>query len=184
MANIILKQQGVINLVDLKVKKVTPAMIRTEAKSLGLSFQVLNKAWNNFVEFEVVDLRTKDGKSAKINSTVQQLYNKNYFKGLKRQNLTVQQSCNVLREYIFTGIKAVDLLKKYSLDKDQFYGLVHELNVSGSILGKRVLDPKKYAKTNVKEVIRFVKKPHLFKTTGLLHRAHLQRVVTVLDKYL
>ena len=54
------------------------------------------------------------------------------------------------------------MFKKHRLSQVQFYEFIHELNVAGSVLGKRVLDPKKYAKVDVKEVIRFAKKPHLF----------------------
>jgi DNA-binding transcriptional regulator YhcF (GntR family) len=184
--NLVLKQQGVINLVDLKVKKVTPIMIRTEAKSLGLTFETLNRAWTNFVQFGVVDLRTKDGRKFLNHKQKQQVNtnNKKYFKGLKVQSLTQQQKANMVREYTFTNIKAVDLFRKYSMSPTQFYEIIRKLNVAGTVDGKGILNPKKYAKLDIKEVIRYSKKPHLFRKSDLLHKKHLQRVIDILDKYL
>jgi hypothetical protein len=182
MAN--LKEQGVINLVDLRSKKVTSAMIRSEAKNQGLTFQVLERAWINFTQFGVVDLRTKDGKSAVNAPEVQKSYNAKYFAGLTRRELSVEESSAIVREYTFTNIKAIDLARKHSITLTQFYELINELNVAGTIASKTVLNPRKYAKINIKEVIRFSKKPHLFKSVNLLHKKQLQRVLTVLDKYL
>jgi hypothetical protein len=182
MAN--LKEQGVINLVDLGSKKVTTAMIRSEAKNQGLKFEVLERAWVNFTQFGVVDLRTKDGKAAVNAPEVQKSYNAKYFSGLTRRDLTVEESTAIVREYTFTSIKATDLVRKHLISLVQFYELIQELNVAGSIAGKMILNPRKYAKINIKEVIRFSKKPHLFKSVNLLHKKQLQRVLTVLDKYL
>jgi hypothetical protein len=182
--NLVLKQQGVINLVDLKVKKVAPIIIRTEAKSLGLTFESLNRAWTNFVQFGQIDLRTKDGRSAKNSYDVQKVYNDRYFKGLTKRALTVVEAVAIVREYTFTNAKATDLARKHLISIGQFYDLITELNVAGTVAGKMILNSSKYAKVNIKEVIRYSKKPHLFKKANLLHVKQLQRVLVVLDKYL
>lgn len=179
-----LKEQGVVNIVDRKVKKVDDQVIRDEAKSIGLTFNILKRAWLNFAQFGAVDLRTKTGKSAKNTYAVQSTYNKKYFSGLSRKLLSADQAKVILKEYIFTQIKVVELLNKYELSKDQFYEIVRELNVSGTVLGSSVLNPKKYAKVDIKKVIRYSKKPHLFKGESLLVNKQYQRVLVVLDKYL
>ena len=184
MANLALKEKGVVNLVDLKTKKVTDDMIKKEAKALGLTFETLKRAWSNFVKFGNVDLRTKSGKAAVNAPQVQKSYNQKYFSGLKRRALTKEESLAIIREYTFTNAKATDLVRKYSISINQFYELIEELNVAGTVGGKMILNSRKYAKVDVKEVIRFSKKPHLFQNTNLLHKKQLQRVLVVLDKYL
>jgi hypothetical protein len=188
MLSIILskKENGCYNLATSGVKKITPKMIATEAVKQGLSFGQMDRAWKNYVQFDRVDLRTKDTSKAMTQEQKDQMkkYNGLYFEGLKVQQLTDEQASNILKEYIFTGIKAVKILDKYKMDKNQFYNIIKELNVSGKVGEKQVLNPAKYSKTNLKEVIRYSKKPHLFKNKSKLELAKLERVRTVLAKYL
>jgi len=181
------KEQGCFNLAISGVKKITPNMIATEAIKQELSFNQMNRAWKNYVQFDRVDLRTTKNmtKTLTEEQKVQmRKYNGLYFEGLKVQQITDEQAANILKEYIFTSIKAIRILDKYKMDKNQFYNIIKELNVSGKIGNKQVLNPTKYSKTNLKEVIRYSKKPHLFENKSKLEVAKLERVKTVLEKYL
>jgi transposase-like protein len=180
------KENGCYNLATSGVKKITTEMIATEAIKQGLSFDQMNLAWKNYVQFDRVDLRSKNLDSLRTEEQKVQLmkHNSLYFEGNKRQNFSDEQIANVIKEYTFTDIKVVKLLDKYKLDAHQFYEWIRELNVSGKIGNKQVLNPSKYSKTNLKVVIRYSKKPHLFKNKSKLEVAKLERVKTVLAKYL
>jgi len=188
MNNYTQKEQGVINLVNLKTKKITKGMIHKEAELLGISFHVLNLALDNFLKFGKVDLRRKNGKSKTTAAALakQLQLQRGYLPQgvVANKNITQNTVCNILRDYFFQNVPAVSLFKKYSITPKQLYSYIRELNVSGTVLGKKVLDPKKYAKVDVKLCRKYLQKPHLFEDKDLLFKKQLERINTILDKYL
>ena len=180
------KQNGCLQLATTKVKKITNTLIAEVATNVGLSFTSMKNAWENQERFDTADLRETQNGTKKLTDKQKKLVNaknKEYFKGLKVQVLTPKQACGIIREYIFTDIKAIELLRKYSLNKDQFYKLLADLEVSGKVLGKKIFDPSQYSKAPLKQVIRLSKGKKVTldwpeQLTGLT------RKLTVLDFYL
>jgi len=181
------KVNGVLNLASLNVKKVTLSHVEAEAKAQGVSKSSLFRAWLNFLQFGNPVLNEKD--LTHKNTVTQKLQKKAWAKtnlsGLTARALTDVEKRNLLKDYFFdTALSVTDTVKKYKITMTQFYDIVRDLNVSGKVNGKMVLNPVKYAKVDVKEVAKFNKKPHLFKGANPIHNKLLQRVSTVLKNYL
>jgi len=185
--SLLLKKQLCLNLSNLKIKKITSKEIKNEANNLGMKVSIANRAWTNFVQTGHPDLRCLKNLTKTMSST-KKLYasnmNKKYFANTKRIPLTQKQASEIMRDYLLTNSKAVDIIRKYGIHPNQFYSLIKELNIFGTLLGKRVLDPKKYLKLNLKKVVKYNKKPHLFEDIDELKAANYNRVLVVLDKYL
>lgn len=180
------KQEGCLNLALADVKKITPKMIRNEAENQGISYHVMKRAWENYMKFGNPELRYK---SKGVFTPLKQAQQISVWQLKNRPNfpvkeLTTEEAGKLLKSYIFSGKQAFEVLKKNKISKNQFYDLIKELNVSGTVLGRKVLDPKQYAKVDVKQVIKFHKKPHLFHNMSLLEIGIFQRILAVLQNYL
>ena len=77
---------------------------------------------------------------------------KKNLKGLKARTLTETERRDILKDYFFDKtLSSTDIVKKYKITPTQLYdGIIRELNVSGTVATKMVLNPKKYAKVDVK----------------------------------
>jgi isopropylmalate/homocitrate/citramalate synthase len=175
------KQGLVVSLAEKDVAKITPSLLKIEAEKYEVSYRVAKAAWKNFVEFGTADLREKTGVFAGKKQT-----NTKTLKTLPKRvnkNLDEKNAKEMLIKY-FNGTKAIYLMKKYKTTPRQFYNLVRELNVSGSVMGSSVLDPKQYAKINVKDVARLSRCPNYEDNLDIVKVAQLKRVRTVLRKWL
>jgi len=180
------KEEGCLNLAIANVKKVDTTMIRNEAESQGVSYFVMRNAWQNYMEFGQPDLRDKGKNTITPPEKLQKILNwqkenRPYFPA---RDLTSKQAGKILKDYVFTNKSSYEVMTKHKISSDQFYSLIRELNVSGTVLGRKVLDPKQYAKIDIKKVIKFHKKPHLFNNESVLEIGRFQRVLVVLKKYL
>lgn len=171
------------DLTDLKVKKVTDCHILEVAKKNKIPFSVAKNAWRVFQETggKTVDKRGKGGKTIKMNPSVKPLYT-------KKRTVLAKEAAAAILEYMTTDIKSVEVCNKYRVNPNQFYEWIHELQVSGTLLGKKVLNHNKYAKIEVLDAIRLVKKPDTKrKSITALSELELiayERVGDVLQKYL
>jgi predicted Rossmann fold nucleotide-binding protein DprA/Smf involved in DNA uptake len=180
------KKEGCLNLAMANVKKVTTEMIRNEAESLEIPYQVMKQAWDNYMEFGNPELRYKGKNIVTLEKQAEQIstWQKEKRPYFPVKEFTTEKAGEMLKNYIFSGKNVCDVTNKYEISARQFYELIRELNVSGTVLGRKVLDPKQYAKIDIKEVIKFHKKPHLFNKTSVLEIGRFQRVLFVLKKYL
>jgi len=175
------------NLSNLTLKKITTENVRTEANKLQLDFSIAKRAWKNFQETGHADLKLlKNGEAAAEPEKKKNMraHSALYYAETKVLSLDYATASKIVRDYIFTNLKGIEVIRKYGINPHQFYNLIKELNIKGTLLGKKVLDPRQYLKVNLKKVIRFHKKPHLFKTMDLLKQATYKRVLIVLDSYL
>lgn len=177
------KLAGCEYLANLKVKKITDSQIRDVSEMYNISEKKLKSAWNNFVETggKNVDLRVSSGKGTiKMKSTVKP--------NTVKRIVTAEEAGSIILDYMTGALNSREISNKYNISLFQFYGWIKELNTSGKILGKKVLDPLKYAKLEVKDVIWLYKKPNTKrKTITALTYAEKQaykRVATVLLNYL
>jgi hypothetical protein len=178
------KYAGVQNIVDLNAKKVTPRILKAEATKQGIKYEVMRRAWFNFVQFGIID-RRGTGRLKPSQKLALKERNAKYFSGAKvRKNVTPMEACAVIRDYAFTEIKAVNLFKKHGVTKDQFYSWLKELEVTGEVLGKTIFDVTKYLKPDVKKVIEYSKYPWRFEKTEPVVIAQYKRILTVLKEYL
>lgn len=181
------KKKLCISLSEKDVKHISDKEIKEEGARLGLSASTAKRAWTNFVQTGHPDLRSlKDLRKTKTEKEKEylKLKAKSYYTGCKRLTLTTKTAKKILRDYIFSDATAVSCIQKNKMDATQFYGLIKELNIHGTVLGSKVLDPKKYLKTNLKKVIKYYKKPHLFEDHDPLKIANYNRILVVLEKYL
>jgi len=150
------KIKGCRLLANLKVKKISLKEIRDIADFTGMKETTLAKAWINFVETggKTVDKRHTTGYGTiVIQPKKVALYTK------YNKKVTAQDAGDAIFYYMTTDASSREIANKYKMSVKQFYGLIDELNVKGSLLGKKVLNPKKYAKVNVLDVIWLYKHP-------------------------
>jgi hypothetical protein len=175
---------GVQNIVNLDAKKVTPKILRNEASNQGITYDVMRRAWLNFVQFGKVD-RRGTGRLKPSEKLALKEYNNRYFSGLKaRKNVISLEACAIIKDYAFSTIKAVNLFKKHRVTPQQFYNWLKELEVTGEVLGRTIFDVTKYLKPDVKSVIEYAKYPWRFEKTDQLVIAQYKRILTVLKEYL
>lgn len=179
------KLLGCQKIVELRAKSVNDTHIKKVADEVGLSLPVMKRAWMNFQE--------SGGKY--IDKTVSTHNGNLYIKPVIKCNQTKMrydvspaEAGSMLIEYMTTPKTSRELANKYKITVNQFYSYIHELNVQGTIAGVKVLDPKKYAKVEVKDVIWLRKVPTTTrKTIRVLsdsERMAYERVADVLMDYL
>lgn len=179
------KERGCEKLVSLNKKKITPFDIAKVAKDLPISEKSLERAWQTFQETggRQVDYRCSTGSGTiKMVPTI-------HSNCKKRKSITAAEAGSIIIEYMKDSkINSRELSNKHKISLNQFYEWIKELNVSGTLLGKKVLDPKKYAKLNVLDVIWFKKRPSTKRKSisnlSLLEKHALTRVANVLENYL
>lgn len=178
------KMQGCMKLASLNKKKITDEDIVVVSRQYDISKTSLTNGWKTFQESggRYVDYRVKTGNGPK-------------FKGVSRftpcniaRDVTPEEAGSIIIEYMTTDINSRALSAKHNIALYQFYSWIRELNVSGTLLGKKVLNPKKYAKLVIKDVIWFKKKPDTtrqsIKNLTVTEKAAYQRVAEVLLNYL
>lgn len=184
------KERLCIKLVALDKKRINDEDIINAVDDINnetgsdLSYTAAKRAWLNFVETggKYTDRRKTTGNGTIIMTpTVEAFYPK---RTIKRKT-----AAKIILEYLNSNdLNSRELCNKYKISLTQFYDLLHELNVSGTIMGKEILDPKKYAKIDVKDAIWFTKYPATRRKsiTSLtpFEKVALVRVSQVLDKYL
>jgi len=149
---------AVKHLVSLKKKKIVDSDLKAAAEKFEVSFATLKRSWDNFQQTggRCLDRRvsSNNGHSYYFKPTVVRICKKN-------KAIDAHTAGNIIREYMNNNEDCVtSLANKHNISVVQFYSWIHELNVSGTLLGVTVLDPKKYAKIEVKDVIWLYKHPN------------------------
>jgi hypothetical protein len=177
------KEMLVLSLASKDADKITPSLLQKEAAKYGVKYDTAKHSWDNFTQFGKVDLRETSGKYV---GRGQSKSHKKLMKKLPKKvntKLTATVAKYMLLRY-FNGEVAVGLMKEYKVTPHQFYNLVRELNVAGTVMGERVLSPTKYAKIDVKCVARLSREPQTEQTLDIFYVAQLKRLRTVLRRWL
>lgn len=178
------KLKACMFLSNMDKKKINSQDIRVAAKVTNTSPKSIKSAWRTFQESggKYIDYRITTNKgSIKMKPTVLSEY--------PTRNVSFKEAGSIIVEYMTNSdINSRELCNNHKISVTQFYAWIRELNVSGTLLGKRVLDPKKYAKLIVKDVIWLTKRPNTQRKSILAlnacELAAYKRVATVLLKYL
>lgn len=181
------KMQGCMKLASMNKKKITSEDIKVVSRQYGLPQKTLENGWKTFQESggKFIDYRVKTGKYAgkkqfaKPKTVPHATYN---------ESITAADAGSIIIEYMTTSIKSTELSAKHQISISQFYGWIRELNTSGTLMGKKVLDPKKYAKLKITDVIYFRKHPKTNRKTitslSATEKYCYRRVAEVLLNYL
>lgn len=105
------------------------------------------------------------------------------------RDVTVDEAAEILLYYMNTHfVNSREVANKYKVSVKQIYDWIRELNVSGTLMGTMVLNPKKYGKPEVKDVIWMTKHPYTtrkgIRTLSQSERLNYTRVADVLKTYL
>ena len=178
------KMKACIEMAELKKKKILKDDIKKYSKKYHLDELQLERAWKNFQETggKSVDRRIRTMKYI----GAEQFATKKISQ--KKAVIDIKTAGDILLEYITTTIKFTEICEKYSIAPSQLSDWIHELNVRGTFLGQTVLNPKKYAKIEVKDVIWYNKYPNtkkqsISKLTEGEKAAH-KRVAQILIDYI
>lgn len=178
------KVQACMMLSNMNKKKITSQDIRVASKVFNIGTWSVANAWRTFQEsggkFIDYRVRTEAGSFEAKPSVVCKC---------KSRDVSFKEAGSIIVEYMTDReINSRELCIKHNISVPQFYSWIRELDVSGTLLGRRVLDPKKYAKLIVKDVIWFKKRPDTQRksimTLSAGEIAAYKRVATVLEKYL
>jgi hypothetical protein len=177
----------VFSLATSKSKKITAEMINKAADDLNVDRKVAHRAWKNYSQLDVQNerfsRRFKDGKNVgKYKKTRNLWQRKNMV--LNSRRVYFKTAAKVILEIKNTNAKVFEVLKKYNIGRDQYYGWLEDLTISGKLLGRKIFDWTQYPKKDVKEIIRFAKYPERFIEHSIMEIAKLDRLNTVLDEYL
>lgn len=181
------KVKGCEYLVNLNAKKINKTHIVAAAKLVGLRTDVMENAWNNFVQTggKYVDKSSKTGSGAKM----MPIKRKDTYQVTKERVVMPKEAAEIILEYMRNrDINSTKLSNDNNITIRQFYKWINELNVSGTILGTTILNHKKYAKVNVLDAIWLYKRPETtrksIKALTATERLAYQRVGDVLVHYL
>lgn len=179
------KVQGCIALTACEDQKITTKKISQVAKEVKIPAHILKNAWDTFQQTggKQVDRRvtTKKG-SLKFNPTV-------VCTNRMDKNVTAAEAAKILLEYMSSNdANSRELCNKHGISIAQFYGWIKELNVRGTLMNNTILDPKKYAKCETKDVIWYYKHPDTTRKSivklSAMEQHQYKRIACVLVKYL
>lgn len=170
-------------LVLLNATKIKKEDIHETADEINLDYTSAERAWNNFTQTggKFVDLRYRTGAGTIVmKPTVRAIY--------PMRKVKVYTAAKIILEYMHTSINSRELCNKYKISLNQFYSWLKELNISGTLMNKTVLNPKKYAKIDIKDAIWFNRNPktkrHSITDLKPTEKLALIRVNQILNKYL
>ena len=178
------KEEAVLTIVALNKKKVDLDTIKLIAKEANLKASTLKRAWDNFVQTggRTVDRRFKTG-SGTIKMKPSVVCNNH-----KRKDVSTSEAGTIIKYYMTNKISSRELCNKYNISVGQFYSWLKELRVSGTLLGRKIFDTKKYAKPEVKDVIWYYREPKTERKSitrlSIMEKANYRRVAEVLLAYL
>ena len=148
------------------LKKIRTYHIEEAAEKFGLSKNQASLAWKNFVQFGRPDLRSKGSGGRGTPKAIKE-YNKMLNSQKANPNFDLELKKKVLKDY-FNGELIRVIINDHKVSVGQIYSAIRELNVSGSIDGKKLIaalnSGRKYLNDN--------------------EYSSAVRLKTVLDKYL
>lgn len=180
------KFKACIALAELDKKKISRKDLSKQAARHGLKIYSMKTAWDNFQETggRSVDRRIESRGKANTMRFTAKIQRLNAY----NNSITVKMAGDIIRSYMSTKIRAMQICLDNKMCPNQLYDWIHELSTSGTLMGIKVLDPKKYAKLNVLDVIRLRKYPKSrAKNIVALsdgERAQYDRVADILELYL
>lgn len=174
-------------LVSLNKKKITNEEIRKVATECNLPMNSAKSAWETFQQTsgKYIDKRCRQSSSGKTIKAVS-----NYATPTKaKANIGFNEAGEIILEYMNdTKLNSRSLCTKHGISVQQFYSWIKELDVSGTLLGKMVLNPKKYGKVCVVDAIWYAKRPNTKRASIIeltsFEKLALSRVAQVLENYL
>lgn len=181
------KEELCLRLSQYEKESITREDIIIEGFRGGLSENSAILAWNNYIQTSVPDRRaTNGGKTGEIKMISS--YNPEDIptkKGIK----TKKEAAGIILEYMKKReLTSRDIAIKHNITVKQFYSWIKELNVSGKLLGKKILNPLKYHKCEVKDVIWLKKVPTSqrkgIRKLNILEYSFYKRTGNVLETYL
>ena len=178
------KLELVNKLVATKKKHINDDDVEKIADDIKIPYPVANRAWKNFVERSGdVDRRRKHSKFTLVYNI--KVKKKPY---TKTRVIDGSEAAKIILEFMQPKTSTTELSKKYKVSIHQIYGWIHELEISGRLLGNRVLNPEKYSKPNLLTAIAYRKNPYsrAARITSLSSEERLNyiRVTDVLKDYL
>ena len=135
-------------------------------KKYAMSGETLENAYNNFLNFGLFDLRTKNsnsigGRSINVSFSANTINKRKLLNSFKTRDFTSEEFGNLLHEYIFSYKgKISEFLIEKQINANQWYKILKDFRISGKILGRKVLDFTKYSKLDIKALIAYAHQYH------------------------
>lgn len=162
--------------------EITAKEYSTTATRNNLSLNQLKKAHMNLLRNGCLDRRIKTGKST---MSQKQIIQPQYFTDRK---LTPKQAAKIVLAWIDSTDKSRVFCNKHKIPVTQLYDMLREIEITGKLKGKQVLDPTNFSKPIVCDVIWYYKHPNTNakRITKLSANEKIvyKRVAIVLKEYL
>lgn len=178
------KEAMCLEIVQMGLKKVTSVDVDDAGSRHDLKPAQARRVWKNFTQTGgKLDKRFKKG------STVPTIKMKQSHSGYYySREVKAPEAAKIILDYMHSNLTSREISVKYKVSVKQFYEWISELNVSGTILGVKVLNPQKYAKLSVLDAIWLKRKPKTTRKSiarlSNSERVALVRVGQILEKYL
>lgn len=194
---IVKKNAFIVAMNQVESTKISVQKMQYQAELLGLPFESAKKAYENVTISAVprVDRRVKydngcekltsiEAKKA-VYSAHSQTKSGKAHKGVSR-NLSAPEAAKIITEIMRSGKRVWETLVENQITYNTYYKWLWELEVYGTLLGRKVLDFKKFNKYPVVDMIRIKKYPggNINKNKSTLDISNLYRVSTILENKL
>ena len=194
---IVKKNAFIVAMNQIKSTRISDEKMRQQAKDLGLSFEAAKKAYENVTISAVpsVDRRVKyeDGYTpiATLEANKAAYAQNSRDKYMKAthgvsKNVTPSEAAKIIIDVMNSDKRVWAVLVENGITYNAYYKWLWELEVYGTLLGRKVLDFKKFNKYPVVDMIRIKKYPNgsINKNKSLLEISNLYRVSTILENKL
>lgn len=141
-----------LTLVNLNKKKIKSEDISAVATMFGVKYDIAYRAFRNYVQFGTPDLRSTTGYGT-IKMTPKIIAKRTGF----NKNIDAHTAATAILDYMNSNLTSREICNKYDMSVKQFYGYIRELNISGKLMGHKVLGYNEYAKNDVLAAIRWRK---------------------------
>lgn len=182
------KEQLITAIVSLNKKKIEKEDVYTMSKKMGIPCATGMLVWNNFVQYGKINKRIPERKGIKASDdAIEKWKNKRKkLQEIEKFKPSEETAVDMIIQYM-NGKDLFDILIENRCSIANFYNLIHELNISGTLYGRMILNPKKYAKVDVSRAIRWYRNPnssYYKKNLSEVEKLQFKRVTQVLRDYL
>ena len=194
---IVKKNAFIVAMNQIKSTRISDQKMRDQAKDLGLSFEAAKKAYENVTISAVpsVDRRVKYEEGCELLGSFESkkaTYKKNAqdkcmkaHRGTSKK-VTASEAAKIIIDIMNSNKRVWEVLVDNGITNNAYYNWLWELEVYGTLLGRKVLDFKKFNKHPITDMIRIKKYPNgnINKNKSMLEISNLYRVSTILENKL
>lgn len=185
------KSAFVVAINQISSPRISKKKMKEQAEELGLHFESAEKAYLNVTDSAIpmldrrcrrsnpeltVKLQFKQESIEKIKARNKEMYRRPF------RDISPAEAAKVIVDVMTSKDRVYAILEKYNLAPNQYYAMLFELEVYGTLRGKKILDYTKFNKYPVVDIIRIKKYPNgnITKNKDFIELSNLHRASSIL----